>query len=42
MPVERASVFETSQLGVEVTKGTTVPTTKRLLATGFMPHPVTP
>jgi hypothetical protein len=39
---ERASVFETSQLGVEVTKGTTVPTTKRLLATGFMPHPVTP
>jgi hypothetical protein len=39
---ERASVFETSQLGVEVTKGTTVPTTKRLLSTGFMPHPVTP
>lgn len=39
---ERATVFQTTQIGVETTKGTIVPAVKRLLATGFSPKPVVP
>ncbi len=39
---ERASVFQTTQIGVEVTPGTAVPANKRLLCTSIEPTPNIP
>lgn len=42
MPQERATVFETTQVGLEATSGTIVPAFKRLLAVSLEPKPMVP
>jgi hypothetical protein len=39
---ERGTVFETTQTGLEITPGTAVPTTKRILAFSLEPKPMVP